>query len=180
MSPQSDPIDLPSPAPEERGGRWDPSALKRFVKRIARSSADSEDIVQEAYLRLLESSGRGRVTSPLGYLLVIARNLVADAGRRSRVDSKRVGALQVLSQQLSPAEPSAEEMVFVEQAVCSLTRALRAMPQRPRRVFLLHRFRAMPHVEIAKRLGVTTRTVERDLALALAHLKDALFEGDGR
>jgi RNA polymerase sigma factor (sigma-70 family) len=180
MSPRPDPIRPPSPAPQERGGRsWNPSALKQFVRRIARSSADSEDIVQEAYLRLLESTGRGRVTSQLGYLLVIARNLVADAGRRSRVDSKRTVALQVLSQQLNPAEPSAEELVFVEQAVDKLTGALRALPQRPRQVFLLHRFRAMPHVEIAQRLGVTTRTVERDLALALAHLKDALFEGDG-
>jgi len=179
MRPKSAPFDQTPAAPEERAAQgWDPSALKRFVRRIGRTSADSEDIVQEAYLRLLEASERPRVSSQLGYLLVIARNLVIDAARRKHVDTKRTIALQVLNQQLHPAEPSAEEFVFVEQALEKLTRALRILPTRARRVFLLHRFRALSHVEIAQRLGVTTRTVERDLALALAHLKDELFEGD--
>ncbi len=153
--------------------------LKSFVQRLGRSSADCEDIVQEAYLRLLESSRRGRAPrSPVGYLLVIARNLVAEAGRRSAREERRGRALQVLNAQLDPASPSPEELAFVEQSRQRLTQALRALPVRARRVFLLHRYRALRHIEIAVRLGVTVRTVERDIACALSRLKDALSEGD--
>lgn len=160
---------------------WQPAVLKRFVRRLGRSSADCEDIVQDAYLRLLESSGSGRVLgSPFGYLLVIARNLVADAGRRDSLEGRRTRALKVLSSQLKPSAPSTEELVFVEQSRDRLAAALRRLPGRARKAFLLHRFHALQHTEIAARMGVTTRTVERDLALALSTLKDALFEGDFR
>jgi RNA polymerase sigma factor (sigma-70 family) len=182
MAPQRDspdPLEPMQPAGTGVPAATDISTLKRFVRRLSRSSTDCEDIVQEAYLRLLESPGRGRVVgSPQGYLLVIARNLVADAGRRATQESRQNLALRVLSSQLDASEPSAEELAFVEQARERLARALRALPTRPRRVFLLHRYRALKHTEIAQRLGVTVRTVERDIAFALANLKDALFEGD--
>jgi RNA polymerase sigma factor (sigma-70 family) len=158
---------------------WNPAPLRRWVRRLGRSSTDCDDIVQEAYLRLLESSGRGRkVGSQLGYLLVIARNLVTDAGRQDTLDRKRVRALQVLGTQLNANEPSAEELAFVAQAQEQLGKAMRTLPPRVRRVFLLHRFRALSHKEIARRLGITTRTVERDIASALALLKAALFPGN--
>lgn len=160
-------------------GAWNPATLKRFVRRLGKSSADCEDIVQDAYLRLLETSKQGRpIGSPLGYLLVVARNLVTDAGRRAAREQKRMTALRALRSQLNPSEPSAEELAFVAQAQERLGKALSELPPRIRRVYVLHRFRAQPHKEIAKRLGITTRTVERDIAAALAHLKDALFQGE--
>jgi RNA polymerase sigma-70 factor (ECF subfamily) len=53
--------------------------------------------------------------------------------------------------------------------------ALDELPERARHAFLLHRFEGLRHAAIAAHLGVTTRTVERDIASALAHLKRALF-----
>jgi RNA polymerase sigma-70 factor (ECF subfamily) len=165
-------------AAESESDLWRGAALKSFVQRLGRSSADCEDIVQEAYLRLLEFSHRNRPPgSPGGYLLVIARNLVAEAGRRSARDNRRNQMLEVLNTQLAPAVPSPEELAFVDQARQRLARTLRALPPRTRKAFLLHRYRAMKHTEIAARLGVTVRTVERDVAHALSRLKDVLIEG---
>jgi RNA polymerase sigma factor (sigma-70 family) len=179
-----EPVGHTTPSPTTEPARphvWSPARLKQFVRRLGRSSTDCEDIVQEAYLRLLESTGRGRIEkSQLGYLLVIARNLVADAGRRDTLDRKRALALRLLRTQLSPSAPSTEELVFVDQAQQRLGCALRRLPPRARQAFLLYRFRSMKHQDIARKLGVTTRTVEREIATALAVLKEELFEGDSR
>ncbi len=152
------------------------SALRRFIRRFVRVSSDAEDIVQEAYLRLLERPPPERDGKTLpNYLFVVARNLAADSGRRSARENRRDAALRAFVAQLDESEPGGEELIFVEQAGEQLRRALWELPERTRATFLLHRLEGLTHREVAARLGVTVRTVERNVALALAHLKRAFF-----
>ena len=51
---------------------------------------------------------------------------------------------------------------------------LEAMPERRREVFELSRFKGLSHAEIASSLGLSVRTVEKHLELALRDLRQAL------
>jgi RNA polymerase sigma-70 factor (ECF subfamily) len=153
--------------------------LHRFIRRLLHGSADADDIVQDAYLRLLERASHEReVTSLPGYLFVIARNLATDRGRRAQREGKRAAALRALNAQLGNAVPGVDELVHVAQATERLRVALRALPVRARKAFLLHRVEGLNHDEVAARLGVTRRTVERDIAFVLGQLKKVLFPSE--
>jgi len=49
------------------------------------------------------------------------------------------------------------------------------MPEQRRKVFLMSRQEDMSHTEIAERLGISIRTVERHIYLALGELKKVLY-----
>jgi len=151
-------------------------ALYRLVRRIVRISSDADDVVQDAYLKLLERpvDERNSKAAP-GYLFVIARNLAADIGRQTAREHRRAAALRALTTQLDASEPGTDELVFVQQASERLRNALRELPRRTQEAFLLCRIEGLSHDRIAKLLGVTVRTVERDIAAAIAHLKQSLF-----
>ena len=154
-------------------------ALHRLVRRIVRISSDADDVVQEAYLKLLERpiAERDSKAAP-GYLFVIARNLAADIGRQTAREDRRASALRALSAQLDASEPGADELVFVQQASERLRNALRELPRRTQEAFLLCRIEGLSHENIAKLLDVTVRTIERDIASAIAHLKKSLFNSE--
>jgi len=155
------------------------NALHRLVRRIVRISSDADDVVQEAYLKLLERpvAERDAKAAP-GYLFVIARNLAADIGRRTVREDRRAAALRVFTTQLDASEPGTDELVFVQQASERLRIALQELPQRTQEAFLLCRIEGLAHEQIAKLLGVTVRTVERDIAAAIAHLKQSMFNSE--
>jgi RNA polymerase sigma-70 factor (ECF subfamily) len=155
-------------------------SLRSFIRRIVSRPWDADDIVQEAYLRLLEHPPpRGRDPQSIPrYLFVIARNLVADRGRRLQRESRRSAALAAIAAQLDNNAPGADELAFVDQASERLSRALAELPERARDAFLLHRLEGLGYAAISTQLGVTTRTVERDIAAALCHLKRNLFTSE--
>ena len=154
-------------------------ALLRFIRRLVRRSSDADDIVQEAYLRLLECSGRGRESQAgSGYLFVVARNLVADLARREIRERRRAGAFRALQAQLENVAPASDELAYLEQAQERLRGALAELPVRTRQAFLLHRLEGLRYGDIGRRLSVTERTIRRDVTLALTHLKRALFASE--
>ncbi len=84
-----------------------------------------------------------------------------------------------MSTQFDSTGPCLDELVFVEQASDRIRRALNDVPERARQAFLLHRLEGLSYEKIAELLGVTTRTVERDVAAVIAHLKRTLFTSEG-
>jgi RNA polymerase sigma-70 factor (ECF subfamily) len=71
-----------------------------------------------------------------------------------------------------------ESLEYVQGATDKLRLALKQLPDRTRRVYLLHRLENLPHAEVAARLGLSPRTVERDVVEAITHLKRALFPSE--
>lgn len=71
-----------------------------------------------------------------------------------------------------------ESLEYVQGAADKLRHALKQLPERTRRVYLLHRLENLPHAEVAARLGVSERAVERDVVEAISHLKRALFPSE--
>jgi RNA polymerase sigma factor (sigma-70 family) len=71
-----------------------------------------------------------------------------------------------------------ESLEYVQGASEKLRHALRELSQRTRQVYLLHRLDNLSHAQIAARLDISVRAVERDIVDAIAHLKRALFPSE--
>jgi len=71
-----------------------------------------------------------------------------------------------------------EPLEHVQGATDRLRHALKQLPDRTRRVYLLHRLENLPHAEVASRLGLSARAVERDVIEAITQLKRALFPSE--
>jgi RNA polymerase sigma-70 factor (ECF subfamily) len=137
------------------------SELLRFMTRRAGSVA-AEDIVQEVWLRLRERSDPVFWREPRAVIFRTAINLAVDLHRR-RSTADRVLSLPHPADPPDGPEVQADAMLRVQR----LAAALEKLPAECREAFLLNRLEQLTHEEIAKRLVVSTKTVQRHIQRAL-------------
>ena len=143
------------------------TALLQYLTRLLHSAEDAEEIVQETYIRLLKLDDLGHLDSEVRrFLFRIATNLARDRfrQRKARAHDAHV-PFDMLELEGSSEAP--EEIVDWDAGMVVLKQALLDLPPRHRQVFLLHVTENMSYRTIAKHLGVSTKTVERDLAMVL-------------
>jgi RNA polymerase sigma-70 factor (ECF subfamily) len=143
------------------------TALMQYLTRLFGSSEDAEEIVQETYIRLLKFEDLGQLDSEVRrFLFRIATNLARDRfrQRKARAYDAHVPFDMV---DLEGHGEAPEEIVDWDTGMAVLKQALLDLPPRHRQVFLLHVTENMSYRTIAKHLGVSTKTVERDLAMVL-------------
>jgi RNA polymerase sigma-70 factor (ECF subfamily) len=127
--------------------------------------ADAEDIVQETCSRLLrfEQLERHELRAR-SYMFRIATNLCYDRHRQRREQSiEDIGQ----STELLDVIDGPEALVNLDQAIENLSRILLQLKPRCRQVFLLRTAEDLSFEAIAERLGISKRTVEREMKHAL-------------
>jgi RNA polymerase sigma-70 factor (ECF subfamily) len=149
-------------------------SLLWYLTRLIPNRDDAEEIAQEAFVRLLgvphldSDASRAR-----NYLFATATNLARDNYRRrtARAESAHV-ALDDL--QLEASDPQPERVVDAERGCRIVDAALRDSQPRPRQAFLLYVHEEMTYERIALALGVSKKTIERDIALTIALCRSRL------
>jgi len=140
------------------------AALRRYVRRFVGSGETAEEIVQEAFLRTYEQ-GDG-VKTPRAFLFSTARNLASNEHRHRRtVKTDSVGDFddsRVVRQGGSP-----EEDALADERTRLIKDAVDRLPPQCRAAFALRVFQACSYKEIADRLGISTKTVEKHIARGL-------------
>ncbi|MGD9659036.1 MAG: RNA polymerase sigma factor [Methylocystis sp.] len=140
--------------------------LSNFARRrVGRQEA--EDVVQDTYLRLLREGRTGTLEHPRSYLFRIASNLAVDAKRKTKVRANHhVDGVDFdrLSQNLSgrPVNNAVD--------VICLQRCLARLPPLCRSVFILNKCYGLTYPEIASRLEISLRTVNRKMTKASTYL----------
>jgi RNA polymerase sigma factor (sigma-70 family) len=129
----------------------------------------AEDLVQEAYLRLLRQAQTETIDNPRAYLYTITRNLSADYLRQNQVRSRHQIDSDIEVEHVADEQPGPHAEVEAQFRLQHCLDALDSLPEIYRHVFLLHRIDGMTYAEIGKALQLTTRTVERYAAKVLAH-----------
>jgi len=136
-------------------------ALRRYVRRWVRSPAEADEIVQEAFLRTYERSAA--VETPRAFLFTIARHLAWKLRRHQALAATdSVGDFD--DSRVVPQGPSPETQMLADEEVRLLTRAVEQLPPQCRAVFALRVFYACSYQDIADRLGLSVRTVEKHVA----------------
>jgi RNA polymerase sigma-70 factor (ECF subfamily) len=149
-------------------------ALRGLARRQV-GREDAEDVVQEAYLRLLELENAGRVADARGYLYRIAANVAMDLLRKRKTRSSCVVEnveFEAVAAATSSFATTIEEAILARRIQSSLA----CLPRDCRETFILSRLYGMTIPEIAGRLGISSRTVNRHINRAMDRLQSA-FDG---
>lgn len=144
--------------------------LKQLLHRRGQSPEDSEDLVQEAFLRLHKFMDSGReARQPEALLVTTVLNLAVDAKRRDRRDRRdQFVAEPIEDLPIVDLTPSPDEMLLAEQRLRQITQILDTkLSARSREIFLLHRLEGFTYDEIAQRMQMSVRTVEKHIARAV-------------
>ena len=144
-------------------------SLRAWLKKRFPSvpEVDTDDIVQEAYVRVLKvREERGELKWPKAFLYTTVRNLTLDLLRHRRVARENPlvesGALEVADE-----AGSIPEAVARRQELEFLNAAIQALPDRCRQAFTLRRVDGLSQKETATRLGISEHTVSAQLSIAL-------------
>ncbi|KAF1723567.1 MULTISPECIES: RNA polymerase sigma factor [Pseudoxanthomonas] len=153
-------------------------ALSLFLQRSWPHRDEWHDLRQEVYARVYEAAGRTRPDAPKAFLFATARHLMTDRLRRSRVVSiEPVGDFESSNVYLID-EVSPERWTGTRQALKRVVEALDRLPDRCREVVWLRRVEELPQKDVASRLGISEKTVEKHLAKGMRLIADHLYGGD--
>ena len=152
-------------------------ALMHYLQRCWPHRDELHDLRQEIYVRIYEAAARSRPTAPKAFLFATARHLMADRARRGKVVSiEPVGDFDPSNVYLID-EVSPERWTGTRQALRRLVEALDRLPGRCREVVWLRRVEELSQNEVAQRLGISGRTVEKHLAKGMRLIADHLYGG---
>ncbi len=128
--------------------------------------SDFDDIIQEAYSRVLAARARRPLLAPKAFFFATARNLAYDYFRKLSVARPNVlrefDELSVLDETVDIPETLARN-----QEIELMTQAIQALPDRCRQVLTLRNVYGLSHQEIAEQLGLSIRTVETHVTVGI-------------
>ena len=153
-------------------------ALMAFLRRHWPHPDEWHDLRQELYTRIYEAASRTLPTQPKAFLFASARHLLADRARRARVVSiEPMGDLDTLNVLIDEVSP--ERRLHAHQVLHRLAAAFDRLPPRCREVMWLRRVEELPQKEVAARLGISEKTVEKQVAKGV-RLLASHFYGNGQ
>ena len=142
-----------------------------YAERIVGSAHEAEDIVQEVFMQLW--LGRDRLAehrSLNNLLFTLTKHRIYDHFRR-RYNLEALRRPLSEFDAVSDEAESPESGLEAEQLRQTIARTVAAMPPQRRTIFALSRQENLSRQEIARRLGVSVRTVDKHLELALREIR---------
>ena len=141
------------------------------IRRVSRRTggyADSEDLVQSAFVRMQNYSATRQVDNPAAFLVRTAVNIRLDAYRREKL----LGSRQYIEnfEEYENHAPLQDEILAARARLERVKSGIEQLPPRTREIFLMHRLENVKYSEIASRIGISESAVEKHIARATAFL----------
>jgi len=140
--------------------------LVSWLRGRVGNPADAADLAQDVFLRLLRQPDMQVLQEPRAYLATVGNRLALNLYRRRGLEAAYLEALAVLPEELAP---SPEEQWLLRETLLELDGLLSALGEKVKRAFLMAQFEGLTYVVIARKIGVTPRTVVTYVARAMAH-----------
>jgi len=145
--------------------------LRAWLRSRFSNERDLDDIIQEAYARVLKARKTTEIGSPKAFLFATARNLALGKIRKqtswgeiSLADIDVVGILDE-SEEVGQAISRSEELEL-------LTEAIQSLPTRCRQIITLRKIYGMSQKDIAKELGISVHTVDSQGTIGMRKLTE--------
>lgn len=161
--------------PKERASRLTPvqaafvqyeRAIKRVIGRIVRSRADTEDVAQDVFLRVVAAEQRTPIVNAKAYMFEAARNAaMTECSRRSR---RILAAIEATTEQTIDFEPSVEAVLIAKERLTLFCEAIMHLPPQCRAVFIMSKVHGRSYKDIAASLGIAESTVEKHVSAGLS------------
>jgi RNA polymerase sigma-70 factor (ECF subfamily) len=152
-----------------------------------RDSATAEDLLQETFMRVVHRAADWQASAKFStWLYTIARNLCIDHARKSvhrralsldgaarATDSDAPSGLHGV---IGDARAGGEQRTLDRELAEQLERAVAALPEPQREVFVMREVLELPFAEIAAAVGASEATVKSRMRYALERLRVLLAE----
>lgn len=144
--------------------------IRFFIKGIVRSDADAEELTQDIFVKLWDSREKldpERSVNSLMYTL--ARNSALNFIKHKFVEQSYLSEL--------PREPlsgDSEERLYARETELIIKMTVAGMSEQRRTIYELSREKGVSNDEIAGRLGISKKTVENQLSLALKEIRKVI------
>lgn len=148
--------------------------LYTFVHGRVRAPIDPADIIQATWGQAWPAIETGRVVDEKAYIYGIARNISAEAMRNLYRHARWISEQEDGDLILDEA-PSAHRVVNAKDQLRALQEAVDGLPERCRQVFRLRHVEQLSNAEIAVRLRINIKQVEKQLRHALARCRRILI-----
>jgi RNA polymerase sigma-70 factor (ECF subfamily) len=163
------------------------TAIYNFVLRLVRSQPAAEDLVQDVFVKIVQSAVDFKHESKFStWAFTIARNICIDHIRKmslrqhASLDQPRADAPDgpTLLDRTADHHPGAavERSAIGTQLAQRIAHCVETLPDEQREVFLLREVADLPFKEIATITGVPENTVKSRMRYALERLQQGLAE----
>src|SRR3979411_429032 len=139
-------------------------ALHRYIQRFVGSNETAKEIVQEAFLRTYRQ--RESVTTLRAFLFSTARNLAANEYRHRRTVERNASG-DFSRSRADTEHESLETELLRDERNQLIQEAIDRLPPQCRAAFALRVFHECAYKEVADRLGISAKTVEKHIARGL-------------
>lgn len=140
-----------------------------FYRGAAKEQAS--DLAQDVFLKVWEKQLDIDKNGALRLLYKIAGDMFISQYRREKLaESYRSGFRE------EPSDSSPEDQLRYRELMDGYVKALAALGEKQRTVFLMARVEGLKYQEIAIRLGLSVKAVEKRMSISLAYLKKTLAQ----
>ena len=147
-----------------------------FVFRYVKQEADTEEIVQEVFIKIWKSRDKIDVYSSFeSFLFTIAHNATVNLLKKRATEQKYVEHVKSLQHPEQAYELTDE--IHYKELQQKFQGVLNELSPRQKEIFQLSREVGLSNKEIAKKLGISVQTVKNHLVSTLSFLKSKLDNG---
>ena len=149
----------------EKYFQWMYRPVCLYALNITESYEDSEDIVQQIFVELLEKAvvGSLEVGNMKGYLYTVVRNRAVKYVKKDQEKVSVESAMYLTDENILSISVEEEALVW---------NWIDALPTERRNIFLMAKQQGMKYKEIAEQLDISVKTVEGQMGKALKTLRD--------
>jgi len=159
-------------------GRWfaenlqpHEAMLRAWLHSRYSSGVDVDDVIQEAYMKVLKARKMEPVNAPKAFLFATARNLALNVVRYAKVRGEDI-ATNIDDCDILDERAGVHETVARNQELEVLTKAIQSLPDRCRQIFTLRKVYGMSQRDIAKKLNISARTVNAQISIGVNKCAD--------
>jgi RNA polymerase sigma factor (sigma-70 family) len=144
------------------------------AERITGCRSQAEDIVQDAFLKLIGTTITDSIRSQASYLTTVVRNLAIDHYRKKCMELRLLATEEEGQGVSEPEATSPESINLHRQILQTIDVALSELPERTRYAFEMHRIHGFSQKDIATTLGVSPTLVNFMIRDALVHCRKTM------
>ena len=147
--------------------------VRNFAGGMVKNAEDAENIAQNVFMKIwLNKEALSSEKSVDSYVFTIARNEIYDYFR----DASYFSSFKEKLKNSPPRkfEYSIDSEYDIKEIKKIVDDTVRQMPEQRRQIFMMSRYQYLSNEEISARLGISKRTVEKHISLALNLIRKSL------
>lgn len=153
--------------------------LERFAYEYVADKEEASDIVQSVFLKLWEKKEvLSEDTRLFNYLITLTKNQCINHLKHIKVqrnyqNHKGVTANELLLNYYALDKLDENKLIYEELSEL-IEKTIDSLPGQCREIFIMSRFEGLKYQEIADKLGISVKTVEKKMSISLEIMRSAL------